>query len=113
MDAFKHVTEHDQAGAYHEIDKLWKLKGRNERRDHHEDQSASDPVRFVRIWTIESRAKTHFTRGVAGIADDRKGFEFCTPNGHHGGELTVEPMGQPDASRTIGKQGAAVGIFSR
>jgi hypothetical protein len=42
VEAFRHLKEPDQARAYHEIDKLWKLKARNDRRDHHEDQSASE-----------------------------------------------------------------------
>jgi site-specific recombinase XerD len=48
----------------------------------------------------------------AGIAEDRKGFLFRTSPGHLGVELSVEPMGQPDAWRMIRRRAAAVGIFA-
>jgi site-specific recombinase XerD len=49
---------------------------------------------------------------AAGIANDRKGFLFRTSKGHRGVELAAEPMGQPDAWRTIRRRAAAVGIFA-
>jgi integrase len=49
---------------------------------------------------------------TAGIAEDRKGYLFRTSRGHHGAELSEQPMGQPDAWRMIRKRAAAVGIFA-
>src|SRR6202161_456309 len=49
---------------------------------------------------------------AAGIAEDRKGFLFRTSKGHHGTELSGQPMAQPDAWRMIRRRAAAVGIFA-
>jgi site-specific recombinase XerD len=49
---------------------------------------------------------------AAGISEDRKGFLFRTSKGHHGVELSGQPMTQPDAWRMIRRRAAAVGIFA-
>jgi site-specific recombinase XerD len=49
---------------------------------------------------------------AAGVADDRKGYLFRTSRGHHGVELSEQPMKQPDAWRMIRKRAAAVGIYA-
>jgi site-specific recombinase XerD len=49
---------------------------------------------------------------AAGIAEDRKGFLFRTSRGHHGVELSAQPMKQPDAWRMIRKRAVAVGIYA-
>jgi integrase len=49
---------------------------------------------------------------AAGIAEDRKGFLFRTSKGHHGIELSGQPMTQPDAWRMIRRRAAAVGIHA-
>jgi len=49
---------------------------------------------------------------AAGIAEDRKAFLFRTSKGHHGLELSLQPMTQPDAWRMIRRRAAAVGIFA-
>ena len=49
---------------------------------------------------------------AAGIAEDRKGFLFRTSKGHHGVELSGQPMTQPDAWRMIRRRAAAVGILA-
>ena len=42
----------------------------------------------------------------------RSVFLFRTSKGHHGVELSAQPMSQPDAWRMIRKRAAAVGIFA-
>jgi site-specific recombinase XerD len=49
---------------------------------------------------------------VAGIAADRKGWLFRTSRGHHGIELSDQPMAQPDAWRMIRRRAAAAGIHA-
>jgi site-specific recombinase XerD len=49
---------------------------------------------------------------AAGIAEDRKGFLFRTSKGHHGIDLSAQPMTQPDAWRMIRRRAAAVGIHA-
>lgn len=49
---------------------------------------------------------------AAGIAEDRKGWLFRTSRGHRGIELSVDPMGQPDAWRMIRRRAAAAGIHA-
>jgi integrase len=49
---------------------------------------------------------------TAGIAEDGNGFLFHNSKGHHGVELSQQPMTQPDAWRMIRKRAAAVGIFA-
>lgn len=47
---------------------------------------------------------------AAGLAEDRKGWLFCTSRGHDSTVLSEKPMGQPDAWRMIRKRAAAAGI---
>jgi integrase len=47
---------------------------------------------------------------AAAIAEDRKGWLFCTARGHNGTTLSGKPMGQPDAWRMIRRRAAAAGI---
>lgn len=49
---------------------------------------------------------------AAGIAEDRKGWLFRTSRGHKGGELSEQPMAQPDAWRMIRRRAAAAGIMA-
>ena len=52
----------------------------------------------------------HVYINAAGIAEDRKGWLFCTARGHTGSLLSDKPMGQPDAWRMIRRRAAAAGI---
>jgi site-specific recombinase XerD len=52
----------------------------------------------------------HAYINAAGIAEDRKGWLFCTARGHNGSLLSDKPMGQPDAWRMIRRRAAAAGI---
>jgi site-specific recombinase XerD len=52
----------------------------------------------------------HVYINAAGIAEDRKGWLFCTARGHNGSLLSDKPMGQPDAWRMIRRRAAAAGI---
>jgi site-specific recombinase XerD len=49
---------------------------------------------------------------TAGIAEDRKGFLFCTSRGHTATALSEQPMTQPDAWRMIRRRAVAAGIHA-